>query len=238
MTSDQTLEDTLAVLAQFKPKSVFLYGSRARKDFKPDSDYEIGVIFDEDKYVERSKIHAAVTNPNVKAYPFKWEELNNGTISFVFQKSLYLRELIHGGRTVAGQDLLPTIKPIPITMLDLIQRTRFDIGMALAALLSYRTGDMQTSMEEFSKACFFGLRTLVIMESEVFPIGYDEIYEKSAGLVAGTEYLPVIEAARSVRKENTTASIDMIFENISLLDSFIEPKLIAAFNEKGNVPII
>ncbi len=71
MTNDSTVEATLQVLSKFNPKSVFLYGSRGHKDFKPDSDYEIGVIFDDDKYVQRSDIHAAISNPNIKVYPFK-----------------------------------------------------------------------------------------------------------------------------------------------------------------------
>src|SRR5688572_2010628 len=106
MTQDQTIQETIAALSQFNPKSVFLYGSRGRSDFKPDSDYEVGVIFDDDKYVQRSDIHAAISNPNVKAYPFKWEELLHGTFSHVFQKSLYQREIIKGGRTIAGEDLI------------------------------------------------------------------------------------------------------------------------------------
>jgi hypothetical protein len=63
----------------------------------------------------------------------------------VFQKSIYLREIIKGGQTIAGEHLLEQIPLLPITTLDLIQRLRFDIGMALAALLSFRAGDTQTS---------------------------------------------------------------------------------------------
>ncbi len=67
MQDDPIIQATLKTLEQFHPKSVFLYGSRGRGDAKPDSDYEIGVIFDDDKYVQRSDIHAAVTDSQVKA---------------------------------------------------------------------------------------------------------------------------------------------------------------------------
>jgi len=89
----------------------------------------------------------------------------------VFQKSIYLREIIKGGQTIAGEHLLEQIPLLPITTLDLIQRLRFDIGMALAALLSFRAGDTQTSMEEFSKSCLFGLRCLEIIEIKTFQVG-------------------------------------------------------------------
>jgi hypothetical protein len=238
MQDDPVIQATLKTLEQFHPKSVFLYGSRGRGDAKPDSDYEIGVIFDDGKYVQRSDIHAAVTDPQVKAYPFKWEELLQGTFGHVFQKSIYLREIIKGGRTIAGEHLVEQIPPPPITTLDLIQRLRFDIGMALAAILSYRTGDMQTSMEEFSKSCFFGLRCLEILELKTFPVGYDEIYELSAKLVSDPEYRAVIDAAHDVRKTSKQASMDTLFNNISLLDTFIEPKILAAFKVRGNEDII
>lgn len=238
MNDDQVIASTLQILSKFNPKSVFLYGSRGRGDAKPDSDYEIGVIFDDDKYVQRSDIHAAITNPSVKAYPFKWGELSSGTFGHVFQKSIYLREIVMGGKTIAGEHLIEQIPPPPITTLDLIQRLRFDIGMALAAILSYRTGDMQTSMEEFSKSCFFGLRCLVILELKTFPVGYDEIYELSAKLVDDPEYKAVIDAAHNVRKTGKQASMNILFNNISLLDTLIEPKILAAFNAHGNKDIL
>jgi predicted nucleotidyltransferase len=238
MNNDPIITSTLQALSKFNPKSVFLYGSRGRGDFKADSDYEIGVIFDDDEYVQRSDIHAAISNPDVKAYPFKWSELLHGTFGHVFQKSIYLREIIKGGQTIAGEHLIEQIPPPPITTLDLIQRLRFDIGMALAALLSYRTGDMQTSMEEFSKSCLFGLRCLEIIELKEFPVGYDEIYKLSAKVVTEPKYLEVIEAAYAIRKGEKTPNIDILYNNISLLDSLIEPQIIAAFNAGGNENIL
>ena len=238
MNDDSVIKSTLQALTQFKPKSVFLYGSRGRGDAKPDSDYEIGVIFDDDKYVQRSDIHAAITDPNIKAYPFKWGELSSGTFGHVFQKSIYLREIIMGGKTIAGEHLIEQIPPPPITTLDLIQRLRFDIGMALAAILSFRAGDIRTSMEEFSKSCFFGLRCLEILELKTFPVGYEEIYSLSAKLVMEPDYRAVIEAAHKARETDEPASIDILFDNISLLDTLIEPKVLAAFNAHGNENIL
>lgn len=238
MQQNPIIAETLASLAQFNPKSVFMCGSRGRQEFKPESNYEIGVIFDDEKYVQRSDTHAAISNPDVKAYPFKWGELVSSTFGHVFQKSINLQEIIRGGQIIAGEHLSGQIPPPPITTLDLIQRIRFDIGMALAALLSFRAGDVQTSMEEFSKSCLFGLRCLVILELKTFPVGYDEIYELSSKVVSEPKHLAVIEAAYAQRKEGPTPNIDVLLQNISLMDSLIEPKILAAFNERGNESII
>jgi predicted nucleotidyltransferase len=235
---DSVATDTLKALSKFNPQSVFLYGSRGREEARPDSDYEIGVIFDDDKYVQRSDIHAAITNPKVKAYPFKWGELSSGRFDFLFQKSIYLREIIQGGKTIAGEDLLVHIPVLSITTLDLVQDIRFSIARALDALLSFRSGDTPTSMELFNKSCFFGLRNLEILELKTFPLGYNQIYELSAKVVAEPEYREVIEAAHILRQTGRAASIDMLYENISLLDSLIEPKIVAAFKARGDEEII
>lgn len=238
MQDDPVITSTLQALTRFNPKSVFLYGSRSRKDFTPDSDYEIGVIFDDEKYVQRSDIHAAISNLKVKAYPFKWGELLSGDFGFVFQKSLYLREIIKGGRTIAGEHLVEQIPPVPITTLDLVQDIRFYIGRALDAMMMFRDGDKELGTEVFSKSCFYSLRGLEILELKVFPLGYDEIYDLSAKVVTDSEYREVIEAARAGRKEGKIPAIDMLFKNISLLDTLIEPKILAAFNAQGNKQII
>jgi len=238
MSNDPVITTTLQALEQFHPKSVFLYGSRGRGDFKLGSDYELGVIFDDDKYVQQADVRAVITNSNIKVYCFKWSELLNGTFDWLFQKPLFVREIIKGGKTIAGEDLVVQIGPLPITTLDLVQDIRFSVARALDALLSFRSGDMQTSMELFSKSCFFGLRALEILELKTFPLGYDEIYNLSTKLVTDAEYREPIEAAHAVRKEGKKPEIDMLYQNISLLDSFIEPKILAAFTAKGNIPLI
>jgi hypothetical protein len=93
-------------------------------------------------------------------------------------------------------------------------------------------------MEEFSKSCFFGLRCLEILELKVFPVGYEEIYSLSTKLVTEPEYRVVIEAAHKVRETGEPASIDTLFDNISLLDTLIEPRVLAAFNTRGNESIL
>lgn len=238
MNNDSVIISALEALRQFNSKSVFLYGSRGRSDSMPNSDYEIGVIFDDANYVQRHKIHAVIDSPNVKAYPFKLSELLNGTFDTPFQKTIYLHEIIKGGRTIDGEHLIEQIPPPPIAVIDLIQRIRFDIGYALAALLSYRNNDMQTSMEEFCKSCLLGVRNLEILELKIFPLGYDEIYELSKKVATEPRYTKVIDAAYSLRNGAKNVEIDVIFDNISLLNKLVEAKIIAAFEASGNVAVI
>ena len=198
-TRDPILLKTVEDLKQFNPKSVFLYGSRGRGDNKPDSDYEIGVIFDDGSYINRAEIHSVIADPRVKAYPFKWGELSKGSLDFLFQKSLYLREIINGAKTVFGDDLISQITALPITTLDLVQDIRFSIARALDALLSYRSGDVPTSMDLLVKSSFYGLRDLEILQLDTFPLGYSQIYELSLSVVTDSENLSVIEAAHNLR---------------------------------------
>lgn len=82
--------------------------------------------------------------------------------------------------------------------------------MALAAVLSFRAGDMATSMEEFSKACLYGVRCLEILELKTFPVGYNEIYELSAKVVKDPKYQEVIQAAHTFRKTGKPTNIDIL----------------------------
>ncbi len=236
--TDPVLTCTLEILMRFSPRSVFVYGSRGRGDFNTASDYEVGVVFDTEHYIDRKTIHGAVDNTAVKVYPFKWEDLENGNLNILFQKSLYLRELKLGAKLLYGDDILTRIPVVPITLLDLLQRTRFDLGLALASLLSFRAGDKTTSMEEFSKSCLFGLRSLLIFENKQFPVGYDEIYESSKYLDLNEDIRLVIDAAIKYRLEGIIPEIDIIYENISFIDSFIEPKLLERFAAEGNVELL
>lgn len=57
------------------PVSIFLYGSRARTDFKPDSDYEVGVLYFKDKKIRRSELAKMHNIKGLNIYPFVYEEI-------------------------------------------------------------------------------------------------------------------------------------------------------------------
>lgn len=112
MQQEKELEDVLdAVESVSSPTSIFLYGSQARTDAVSRSDYEIGVVFQEDKYVGRSVLRDVITSDKFNVYPFKLEALQTGSIDTPFQKKIYLRELVEAGRTLRGENVLGDMNP-------------------------------------------------------------------------------------------------------------------------------
>lgn len=82
-----SLEKVIQLLiSNFNPYSVFLYGSRASNSYTENSDYEIGVIFEDDKYVSRSQISKLINDKNYAIYPFRLSEMLNNNIDTPFEK--------------------------------------------------------------------------------------------------------------------------------------------------------
>lgn len=160
-----------------KPASIFLYGSRARNDFLEKSDFEIGVLIPKRKYVGRSEIRKNVNEEGFSIYPFEYESFVKGNIDTPFQKNIYLREIIAGGKTLRGSKIIENMKPPQIRVIDIIQDLRFNIGYAFASMHSYRNGDKYTASYEFYKSCLYGTRNLEILKLKKFPISFSEIYE-------------------------------------------------------------
>src|SRR3989344_3259123 len=157
------------------PTSIFLYGSRARTDFLKRSDFEIGVLIPESRYFSRSDIKKNINIPNVSIYPFKLEDFTKSIIDTPFQKSVYLRELISAGKTLYGKKIIEQMKPPAITIVDIMQDLRFNIGYALASIISHRNHDPKTTSLEFYKSCLFGTRSLLLLKKRKFALTYDEI---------------------------------------------------------------
>lgn len=228
------MEEVVSLLNKhFRPVSVFLYGSRARADFLERSDFEIGVIFKKDDYVERSEIKKFVDREGFNIYPFNYEEFLRGEIDTPFQKKIFLRELVSSGETLSGEKVIESMGPPKIGTFDLIQDLRFNLGYALASVVSDRNGDKKTASTEFYKSCLFGTRDLVIFKLEVSPPTYGQILQNSKKLDLG-EYEDLVEKAYAVRKGETRYVEDDLFRNISYLNRFIEPLLLESFEKDGN----
>ncbi len=59
MLPDPTLtEITRRIVAQVQPTKIFLFGSRARGDNRPDSDYDLVLIYDGEKNKRQVKIES------------------------------------------------------------------------------------------------------------------------------------------------------------------------------------
>lgn len=234
--SKKTIELVVDRLTPFKPKSVFLYGSRARGDFTENSDYEIGVLLPEESIVSRTEIGLAVEIEKVSVYPFVYEDFVAGQIDTPFQKSLYARELALSAKTITGEEVVEQLKPPPITTLDLLQEISFDKGVAIAAVRTLQSGDRAAASTGFFKSCFFAVRALEILESKKFPIKYDDILAFSKKVLPA-EYRDVMGAAWNTRQSGEFSD-DMIFQNIALINQHIEPKAIEKHREQGGSVVL
>lgn len=223
----QSIEDN------FKPLSIFLYGSRARSDFLKESDFEIGIIFKKENYVGRREIKKTINKKGFSIYPFDYESFIKGKLDTPFQKKIYLKEIISGGKTLSGEKIIESMEAPQISIVDLMQDLRFNLGYALASIISYRNGDEKTTSLEFYKSCLFATRALEILQLRVFPIAFDDILSLSRKLNLG-EYQELVEKAFNVRKREQEYKEQDIFKNISYLNDFIEPLLRKFFEEKGN----
>lgn len=233
-----SLEEIIHQLQQFKPLSVFVYGSRARSDFKEDSDFEIGVLFREADYVSRGDIAAKVSAPGVNIYPFKLEDLERGWIDTPFQVDIYLYELMSYAKTVYGEKIVEGLKPPRITTLSLVQRIAFDKGMMVAALLSERHGDEITASQGFAKTVLFATRLLMILHKQKFPAGYDEILAAADEVLDDDKYLELVRRAYDVRLKKSKVTRQNIFDGIAYLNRCVEPQLLAALRERGDVQVL
>ena len=94
---DETLERAIDFSKQFSPFSVILYGSQATGEATLNSDYEVGLIFEDDKYVSSREIRAKKEFDGVSIYPFKLSGLKDYTLDTPFPKKLFIHYLIEGG---------------------------------------------------------------------------------------------------------------------------------------------
>lgn len=231
------MEDVIKLINQhLKPISIFLYGSRARNDFLQKSDFEIGILFSKDNYKGRREIAKIVSKDGYNLYPFDYEDFLQGKIDTPFQKKIYLCELILAGKTLSGEKVVERMKAPSISLIDLIQDLRFNLGYALASVISYRNEDKISASLEFYKSCLFATRALVMLKLGLFPLTYDEILEDSKKLDL-EEYAELVEKAYNVRKGAPYEENDL-FLNITYLNEFIEPALLKAFEMDGNKVVV
>ncbi len=218
-------------------KSVFLYGSRARTDFYNESDYEIGVLMEKDKYISRKDIKDKFNFKGINIFPFHYEDFITYNPDTPFVKSIYMREIIDAGKTVAGEKIIENMKPPEIKLLDIIQDLRFNLGYSLAATHSYREGDNINASLHLAKSCLFGTRDYILLKLKKFPIPFDEIAELSKNLDL-KEYSDLPSYAFKLRKRDEKVDEYKLFANISYLNKFIEKELMEVYNNQGNIVLI
>lgn len=225
------------VLKFTNAKSIFLYGSRARADFYNESDYEIGVLMEKDKYIGRSAIKEKFDHKGINIFPFHYEEFIAYNPDTPFVKSIYMREIIEGGETLAGEKVIENLKPPEIKLLDIIQDLRFNLGYSLAATHSYREDDIVNASLHLAKSCLFGTRDYIILKLQKFPVSFDEILELSKKLDL-QEYSDLPSYAHKLRKREEQIDESNLFRNISYLNKFMEKELLEIYYKQGNVVLI
>lgn len=222
--------DRVAELA--KPVSIFLYGSQARGDTVPESDFELGVVIKRGQSITRRAIaeELELISSNIRGYVFVYEDLLNKEIDTPFEKSLFLRELACSAVTLYGQHLVEELVPPPVTATDAILDLRFQVGRSIAALIASRNGEEASATENFHKSCLFGCRLLAIESAAQFPSNYADIVQLVTGhLPEEFSYLPRLALAS--RSDKRMPEDQAFHDNIALLTKYIEPRL---YNAKHN----
>jgi len=219
------------IYKETNPLSIFLYGSRARTDFKKDSDYEIGIIFDGNK-ISRSEIAKMHNLKNLVIYPFELDDIKNFSIDTPFPKAIYLKELIETGKTILGEKILEKMESPKITTIDLIERTSFDVATAFAAVRSFRNNDLISTAINF-KSALFGARVLEILILKKFVYTYDEIYETSKELGLETEYRELLDQAMKIRNKGKIEE-KYLFKNISFLNKIVMKEVKDQYKKNGD----
>ncbi|MBI2008910.1 nucleotidyltransferase domain-containing protein [Candidatus Saccharibacteria bacterium] len=200
--------------------SVFLYGSRVIGDALANSDWELGVIFEDTKYVQRSKL-AALAPEGISIYPFKLSDITNADPETPFIKSVWMNEIIRTAKTIAGQDIVSTIPAPEITKEDLAKDIAFHKARALDAMLAKRHEHEELAKNLFVKSCLFGLRDLILQKGGDFPTSYKEISENAEKYLP-EEYKKLSSLALSVRNGEAELTLDLTFKNIGLFTEVIE----------------
>jgi dipeptidase E len=223
---DEDMQQRIVEFAeQFGPLSVFLYGSQATGETTSRSDWEVGLVFEDDKYVSRREIKAKQDFEGVSIYPFRLSELKDYSLDTPFPKKIFVYQLIKSGKTIFGDDIISRIEVPEIKQVDLVGAIRFYIGVAFCSFLTMRRGDVFLTNDEFSKSCLFGLRILALAREGELLVGYSDIYYYGLKLELPDGFREVVEAAYGVRRGDDEVDPNLIYKNMSFLN-YIESEVL------------
>ncbi len=219
------------------PISIFLYGSRARKDFVENSDFEIGILYKRDKKVSRRDLAKDFPMESVNIYPFVYEDFINLVPDTPFQKRIYMRSLVENGRTLLGEKVIEGMEPPKISLLDLLEESIFQVARAYAAVLSFRNGDLKGASAGFVKSSLFGARVLMILKDKKFTSDYNEMAKIGETFDLSSEYKSVLEHALKVRNGDQLDQ-SMLFTNISFLNNEVSGPLRKVLDKEGDKEVL
>ena len=212
-------------LRRFNPKSIFVYGSRAINSVNSKSDFELGIIFDEENYVHSSAIREIIDNAEFSVYSFKYRELTKYDIDTPFEKNLYIYSLICGGaKTIYGEKIIENLVPLKICVENLISDVYFNLGYALSAYRVSKTGNFELATEMLYKSFFFVVRDLIFFKTNKFVNGYNNIYKSAQQIEIPKEYKELFNKAYELRNEKCVqCDSSYYFQNISFINKYVIP---------------
>ncbi len=237
MQIPEKIEEVLRkIVKETGPVSIFVYGSRAKGDFKEDSDYEVGVIYKKDNYTPRRELMKMYSLDNLNIFPFLYDDFVSYQIDTPFPRAIYLRDVIMGGKTFSGEKIVEDTKAPEIKLSDLLEEVAFQQAYALAATHSFKQGDLVTCSTHFTKSLLYGVRVLEIIQNNKFPLTFDEIVAESKALKLGGEAGDIIQHAINIRN-GAKPEIDKLYANISFLNTVVQQKVKAEL-QKGDRVIL
>ena len=218
------LDKVVDIIAEtFKPYSIFLYGSKATMSDNNWSDCEIGVIFEDAKYISRQEIANLIKDDNYSIFPFKLSEITNYMIDTPFQKEIYLKSLIDGGaKTLYGVTVIEKMEAPNITREHLLADVNFNLGRALAAVKIFKSGNYELANEFLYKSCLYSTRNYIYYKQKKMCITYEEIFSVAIQLDELNEFKYLLEVSLDLRY-NHEKIIDekFYYKNITYINKFI-----------------
>lgn len=227
------LSEVIDKLKAFNPVSIFLYGSQANGSINSKSDYEMGIIFQDEKYIGRSDVKKVVQDNQFSIYPFKINELKNYQIDTPFQKNIYIASLILGNaKTIYGEKIIENLPFPQITVNDLIMDTSFNLGYALTSVRVFKKNDKDLANELMYKSMFYSTRNLIFYKTKNLVIGYNNIYNYAMNLDIPQEYKEILEIGYKIRNEmETEIDSSIYFKNITYINKYIIPTFLNTIND-------
>ncbi len=221
------LEYVVEILKTFSPISIFLYGSQATKDTNIKSDYEVGIIFDDNNYVTRATIKEQVPENKFSIFPFKKSAILSGNIDTPFQKSIFLNTLTLGSaKTIFGEKVIENLHCPEITKYDLLMDTSFNLGYALSSVQVMKQKNIHLANEMLYKSAFYATRNLIFYKTKILAIGYSKIYQESKRINLPEEYTRLLDVCISLRENpNTEIDTSLYFKNVSFINQFVIPEI-------------
>ena len=210
----------------FKPLSIFVYDSNVDSGAQGKNDMNLGVIFEDNKYVERKNIIELISSGTTSITPFKLSEITSHDVETLFQKNLFIKSLANGGaKTVYGDKIVEELKEPKVTAKDLLMDTYFNLGRAMSAVQSNKNEKIKSSAaanELFYKSCLLCARNLVYFSTKKFPVTYLDIYIAAIKLELPKEYISLLETAYSLRNEpNKKLDTKYYYSNIKYINQFV-----------------